>query len=30
MLIAYHDSDNNKWVRPLDLFLTKFEKWEDK
>lgn len=29
-LVAYHDSDNNKWVRPLDLFLTKFEKWEDK
>ena len=29
-LVAYHDSDNNKWVRPLDLFLKKFEKWEDK
>lgn len=20
-LVAYHDSDNNNWVRPLDLFL---------
>ncbi len=29
-LVAYHDSGNNNWVRPLDLFLTKFEKWEDK
>jgi hypothetical protein len=29
-LVAYHDSDNNNWVRPLDLFLKKFEKWEDK
>lgn len=29
-LVAYHDSDNNNWVRPLDLFLKKFEKWESK
>lgn len=29
-LAAYHDSDNNNWVRPLDLFLKKFEKWESK
>ena len=29
-LVAYHDSENNNWVRPLDLCLKKFEKWESK